>query len=478
MTSSLRRKSVRVQTTIGAVIALTTLVAISALALQAFVASEIRAGLDATLEAQALDRVALLETGADPQGLTTTLGHEAIVIILGSDGTVLGSSGTPTPAEGSTLPLGFSTASLNAFESDARSESAEFSVDDVSVDDAVDHPEQLRVVVLESQSGQRVIVGEEGETQSSTIARVRLVLGIGSLGVAIAAGMIAWLVTGRALRPVQQIRRDLEAIVSSEPGQRIGLPGTQDEIEGLARSMNEVLHRLQYQTVLRKQFVSDASHELKSPIANAKILIETTPTDATTVELQHVHQTLQRELDRLASLVDDLLFLAKGDEGALRTDTLPVNLDDVIFDEAERLGIRSDVFIEAGMVEPLQVQGDGGQLTRAIRNLLENAERHAASMVKVSIEHGAETARVVVEDDGQGVAASDRNTIFERFTRSSSDRARVKPTPSSGPEGTGLGLSIVADIAASHDGSVWVEDRGTERGARFVLELPHPADSC
>lgn len=474
MTTRLARKSVRVRTTIGAVAALSTLVAISALALQAFVASEIRSGLDATLEAQASDRVALLETGADPQGLTTALGHEAIVIILGSDGTVLGSSGTPTPAEGLSLPLGFSTASLNAFESNARSESAEISVDDVSVDDvAVGHPEQLRVVVLESQSGQRVVVGEEGETQSATIARVRLVLGIGSLGVAIAAGMIAWLVTGRALRPVQQIRRDLAAIISSEPGQRIGLPGTHDEIEGLAQSMNEVLHRLQYQTVLRKRFVSDASHELKSPIANAKILIETTPVDATTVELQQVHQTLQRELDRLASLVDDLLFLAKGDEGALRTDALPVNLDDVIFDEAERLGIRSNVLIHAGLVEPLQVCGDVAQLTRAIRNLLENAERHATSMVKVSIEHGGGTARVVVEDDGHGVAVADRDTIFERFTRSSADRARVEPSVHAGPEGTGLGLSIVADIAVGHDGNVWVEDRGTEPGARFVLELPH-----
>ncbi|MEL7156303.1 MAG: HAMP domain-containing sensor histidine kinase, partial [Actinomycetota bacterium] len=237
----------------------------------------------------------------------------------------------------------------------------------------------------------------------------------------------------------------------------VGEPDTDDEIQSLAQATNEVLARLDRQSAARRRFVADASHELKSPIANARVLVDT----GERLPSPELRRRMGAELDRLQSLVDDLLFLARTDETAPPAPA-PFDLDDVLFDEAERATLATELPIEAGGVRPARVLGDRAEVARAVRNLLDNAVRHARSRVTLAVEDGGDQWVVVVADDGAGVPAADRERIFERFTRLEADRARTGG-------GTGLGLSIVATIAGRNNGSVRLLDGP---GARFELSLP------
>lgn len=453
-------KTVRFRTTAAASLALTVLVGLGAVLLQFVVAREIRAGLDQTLLSQASDRASLLDQGFPAENLTTPTGHEALVVVVDAEGNIIGSAGSAYPEEVRALEPGLSD-QLVQLSNETHHNSSDGEAEDA---------EKLRTAVVLGQSGVKVIVAVEAEEQANTIAAIRAALLVGAVLMALLAAGITWLVMGQALLPVQKMRDDLDTIVA--PGTqnsdaRVQIPGTADEIEGLARGMNEVLQRLAQQRSVRRRFVSDASHELQSPIANAKILIETTAPSSDPAVVQTNLERVGTELDRLQSLVDDLLFLAKSDEGhatASRGHYTHIDIDDIVFDEAERLTIRSPHRVDAAGVQPAQVLGDGAHLSRAVRNLLENASRHAATTVRVAVELGETSCQIHVDDDGPGVAASERELIFERFGRSSSARAR--------DGGTGLGLSIVASIAESHAGSVTVSD-GPLGGARFTLSLPN-----
>lgn len=440
-------KSVRFRTTAGASMALAVLVVLGAVLVNVVVSREIRAGLDQTLLLQANDRAALFEQGSPAEALTTTTGHEALVVLVDPNGVVVASSGAANPSDFATLAPGVSDQLVLLDHGE----------------DGEAHPEQLRTAVVQQQDGSMVIVAIEAEAQEDIIKTVRVALSLGAIVMTAMAAAIAWTVTGRALRPVARMRSDLDGIVSGgqqTTTRRVALPGTADEIEGLAVGMNEVLQRLDEQHSVRKQFVSDASHELQSPIANAKILLETAGTEST----HDLHDRVGAELNRLQSLVDDLLFLAKHDEEhGQGKEWGAVDLDDIVFDEAERLTIRSPHRVDASGVQPAQVFGDRGHLSRAVRNLMENASRHTASVVRVSIELGGSACEIHVDDDGPGVPEADRRLVFERFGRSSHARSR--------DGGTGLGLSIVSSIMSEHHGHVTVGDSPLG-GARFTLSAP------
>jgi signal transduction histidine kinase len=264
--------------------------------------------------------------------------------------------------------------------------------------------------------------------------------------------------------PVDQLRANVDSMAGSGDGHRVTVPETGDELSRLATTMNELLDRIDLQRSAQRQFVADASHELKSPVANLRVLAETSDRPAD----EHAWQVLR-------SMVDDLLFLARSDEEALTSSDAigvtanrhdVVHLDDVLFDEAERATAAAPegVHIDASGVVPASVRGDGAALSRLARNLIENAARHATSRVQVAVESGEATVRVHIDDDGPGVHEGDRERVFERFTRLDSDRARASG-------GTGLGLAIVARIAAIHGGSVTISTSDIN-GARFTLTLP------
>ncbi|MGI9595259.1 MAG: sensor histidine kinase, partial [Acidimicrobiales bacterium] len=329
------------------------------------------------------------------------------------------------------------------------------------------HLERVRAAVQTAADGRRVAVASEEEPTRRTIAAVTVVLLVASLVTAATASALAWLVTGRALAPVVRIRRDLDAVVEANGRSRVTEPATGDEVAALATALNDVLGRLEDQSTARRRFVADASHELKSPVANARALIETGQPSA------ELDDRVLSELDRLQSLVDDLLYLAGSDEGGPERPAILVDLDDLAFDEAERVTARTSRRIDASGVQPALVLGDRSDLARAVRNLVENAARHATNRVEIAIEDRGDRWVLSVSDDGTGIPPEERDRIFERFTRLAGDRSRVDG-------GTGLGLSIVAAVAEHHGGDVAAVDPSSAdegsltAGARLELSLPKP----
>jgi signal transduction histidine kinase len=277
-------------------------------------------------------------------------------------------------------------------------------------------------------------------------------------------GGFTYFFAGRALRPVEAMRARVARMSDRDLGTRVPVPPARDEVGRLAETMNQMLGRLENAQTTQRRFVADASHELRSPLATIASGLEllagsVAEADASTV------RTLRGEASRLDRLVDGLLLLARSDERGLQPRREDVDLDEIV--EAER-GRPSDVGGVAPEVraEPVRVSGDRAQLVRAVRNLVDNARRHAASRVLVTLRAEGPDAVVDVADDGPGVPPADRDRVFERFVRLDEARAR-----SDG--GAGLGLAIVREIVAAHHGSVEVRDSPLG-GALFRLRLPLP----
>jgi signal transduction histidine kinase len=277
-------------------------------------------------------------------------------------------------------------------------------------------------------------------------------------------GIVTYLAAGRALRPVEAIRA--RVATTRDPSVRVPVPPARDEVGRLAETMNEMLARLQAGQAVQRRFVADASHELRSPLATIATGLEllSRDSDRTAADRDTV-TALRGETERLGRLVDALLLLARADESGLRPRFEDVDLDEVA--EAERLRPAGRIVprIEAAHV---RVVGDRGQLAQVVRNLVDNACRHARSTVLVSVRRLDGYAALDVADDGPGVPPDQRARVFERFVRLDDARAR-----SDG--GAGLGLAIVAEVVAAHGGTVDVVD-GPMGGALFRVRLPLPAE--
>jgi signal transduction histidine kinase len=274
---------------------------------------------------------------------------------------------------------------------------------------------------------------------------------------------VTWLTIGRALRPVETIRREVDAIGPAELHARIAQPPTNDEVARLARTMNRMLARLEASAAAQRRFVSDASHELRSPLASIRQHAELARAHPERIDLAELSDVVLEEGARLQDLVESLLLLTRLDEGAGLVAREPVDLDDLVLEDARRVR-DGGVVVDTTGVTPGRVDGDARMLGRAIRNLTDNAARHAESRIAVSIVVSAATVEIRVDDDGAGIPAADRTRVLERFVRLDEGRARDAG-------GSGLGLAIVAQIARAHGGLLRVEDAPLG-GARFVLALP------
>ncbi|HZM30869.1 MAG TPA: HAMP domain-containing sensor histidine kinase, partial [Acidimicrobiales bacterium] len=276
---------------------------------------------------------------------------------------------------------------------------------------------------------------------------------------------ISWQVVGRALRPVESIRAQVAEIGGSgRIDRRIPEPAGHDEVWRLARTMNEMLERLQAAAGRQRRFVADASHELRSPLASLRTQLE--------VGRDYAHRgdggvdDQLAEVERMERLVGDLLLLAKADERRLVVRSRPLDLRAVVLDEAERARAQARVRLDTAAVTPATVHGDPEGLARVVRNLLENATRYARERVELTLAEHDGRVELSVADDGPGIPAEARERVFERFARLDEGRARDAG-------GTGLGLAIVREVVRAHGGSVTV---GGDAGARFVVALP-PASS-
>jgi signal transduction histidine kinase len=276
----------------------------------------------------------------------------------------------------------------------------------------------------------------------------------------VGAGIMTWLITGRALAPVGLMTRRVRELSATTLDARVPVPPTDDEIAQLAQTMNEMLDRLQHASVAQRQFVSDASHELRSPVASIRAQLETALRYPDDVDWPSVARIVLEEDTRLEHLVGNLLAMARLEEGRLGPRG-EVDLDDLVLSHTHRMtGIRLDLSgVSAG-----RVWGNADELTSVVRNLLDNAARHAAATVKVSVREAGPWVMFSVADDGPGIAVEDRERIFERFARLQEGRSRDQG-------GTGLGLALSRRIVEHHGGRVHVEE-AEGGGAQFVVALP------
>jgi signal transduction histidine kinase len=294
--------------------------------------------------------------------------------------------------------------------------------------------------------------------------RQKLVIGLPALTALVAA--VAWVLVGRALRPVDAIRAEVDEITGSTMHRRVPEPPTSDEVARLARTMNAMLGRLDTNATRQRQFVSDASHELRSPVAAIRTGLEVARRRAHRANWPAVADAALAEEARLEALLDDLLLLAAHDEnGGTTLDATPVNLTALTTAEAQRpRRLPVGVVHWPDDAEALVVNGDADQLARAVSNLVDNAARYATSEVQITLSSDHDTVRVVIDDDGPGIPPGDRERVFERFARLDHSRARHKG-------GSGLGLAVVRSIVTRHHGQIRIDDSPLG-GARLVAQFP------
>lgn len=317
---------------------------------------------------------------------------------------------------------------------------------------------------VRSVGGIDVIVTASSDGIERSVDRVRDGLWLAVPILMLLAGGLTWLLAGRALRPVRAITEQTGRIRSSTLHERVPVPGSHDEIAGLATEMNTMLDRVQREDDRRRQFVADASHELRSPIAAIRTQAEAALATSVDDDASELATGVLAEAERLGTVVDDLLSLARHDEALAAPGTV-LDLDDLVLADARR---PRRVPVDVSNVSAGQVRGRPEELARVVTHLLDNAARHARERVAVSLdtdEHGQ--VRLTVDDDGPGVPLEDRSRIFERFVRLDEARERDRG-------GAGLGLAVVAGVVTAAGGSVSVDDSELG-GARFAVVFPPPS---
>jgi signal transduction histidine kinase len=293
------------------------------------------------------------------------------------------------------------------------------------------------------------------EEVTRSLDAVRRSLWFGLPLVVVLMGTVAWFVTGRALHPVEAMRLEAEAITHTTLHRRVPEPASADEVGRLARTLNAMLDRLEGAADAQRRFVADASHELRTPVATLRTELEVAQRAGDEASLRRAVEGALGEEQRLEALLADLLLLASVDD-APAAGGEAVDLVALATAEAERPR-RVPITVTGSGTVP----GRRRQLEQVVRNLLDNAARHAAAAVSVAVDGG----HLVVDDDGPGVAPADRRRIFERFTRLDEGRARDDG-------GAGLGLSIVEAVVRAHGGTVEVADAPELGGARVAVQLP------
>ena len=330
-------------------------------------------------------------------------------------------------------------------------------------------PSLLRVVAVRA-SGQRVVIAAVSYAQASdslvTLARA-LIIGTPPLFGLLALAI--WLVTGYTLRPIAELRRGAAEVTETGVPRDLPVPPARDEVRSLAVTLNDMLSRLADAQQRQRDLVSDTAHELRSPIASIRAQLEVALDHPDGVDWPETARDVYADTLRLARLTEDLLLLARLDGQHLRrrpTDLTALCESVAARYAAARVPVRADA-VRADAGAPCVVAGDPDALSRLLVNLLDNAVRHAASQVCVSVRGDDGWAVLVVSDDGPGIPAGDAEQAFGRFSRLDNARSR---TGEEGMEGAGLGLAIVRSTAEAHGGSVSLSDAGP--GLRAEVRLP------
>jgi signal transduction histidine kinase len=445
-----RLSSVRFRTTAVATLVVAVALVVGAAAIVVLQRHSLLDGVERNAKSRAADVAALARNGSLPQTVTAVKEDDVFVQVVDPNGTVVSASGNlagepavttrrPPPKEDEVFTI--TVAPLGG---------------------------EFRVVTQQVRVGSSVLFVYSGESLTGiNDATHELVIALaGGLPALLAlVAIVTWVVVGRALRPVEQIRTEVEAISDHEPRRRVPEPSTRDEIARLAQTMNAMLTRLETASLRQRRFVSDAAHELQSPLTTLRTRLEVELDQPPDAAWPTAGTDALEEVVAMQRLVDDLLELARLDANTALDRHEPVDLDDLALREAERLRTRGLVSVDTHRVSAGQVVGDPYQLQRALRNLLDNAERHGSSTVTVGLHETDDAVELTVSDDGPGVPPDERERVFEPFTRLDSDRARASG-------GTGLGLAISRDIVRAHGGDITIAD--ATPGTEITIRIPRP----
>lgn len=317
---------------------------------------------------------------------------------------------------------------------------------------------------VDGESGRyTILVGAGSEAVESTVKTVLVLLAGAAPIVILVSAAATYLLVARSLRSVDAIRARVADITTSDLAERVPVPNNFDEISALAVTMNEMLARIEAGHDAQRRFVGDASHELRSPVTAILSALDVAAAHPEFLNEELATSTLWPEAQRMESLVEDLLLLARVDEREITLRRKDVDLDDIASTEMGRLLRETELTVDAELI-PTRLLGDSGGLSRVLRNLLDNAARHATSRVELRVRPEAGNAVLTVADDGPGIPEADRARVFDRFVRLDTARAR-----SGG--GTGLGLAIVSEVVAAHGGTVTISDR-SGGGAMVTIQVP------
>jgi signal transduction histidine kinase len=234
------------------------------------------------------------------------------------------------------------------------------------------------------------------------------------------------------------------------------------ELSKRARTFDGLVARVDDVLTRQRQLLADTSHELRTPLTTVRGNLDLLAQPLPPAERAEVLAETREEVDRMARLVRDLLLLAESGSATVQLERVPLRLDLLTREVVGRLHGRERVRID---VEPVMVHGDDERLRQLVANLVQNAVRHAANSVKVSVRRHPPYALLTVEDDGPGLPTDALERVFDRFYRVDSGRSRAQG-------GSGLGLAIVKHVAEEHGGRAWAENRADGAGARFSVQLP------
>lgn len=438
-------RSLRVRLTVLTIAAVTLALALAGVLLVWRLRAGLVSGLDSSVEQRSQD-VAAEALNGQLSAVRSTGSDSAIVVqVLDSHGRVISSSanvaGNP--------PL------FNV--SDARS--TVHTVDTVSGGESGSY--RLASVTIQTSTGAVTVfaAGSLAEIDASTEQLTAALLLGSPIAVLLLAGL-AWALVGRALRHVETMRQAVSALSPEVIHRRIADDRAPTELRRLAETFDDLLDRVEHSVAQQRGLIADAAHELRTPVAAMLVRLESRRAG----EVLPVHDVARLNADaaRLAGLVEGLLSLARLDAGArMRHDE--VDLDDLVVRASRDI---ASPRVDLRSVAAARVIGDGAALERVVRNLLNNAARHAESVIKVESTDDGRVVTLVVADDGPGIAPEDRERVFERFVRL--DEARDRDSG-----GAGLGLAIAHDIVTRHQGTARFED--SEMGARCVVRLPSAA---
>lgn len=424
--------------------AVAIVLALAGLALVALLRTTLTTGIDASVRTRADEIAALVQAGTLATVVPAAQDEGSVVQVLDGTGAVIAASGNiqgepalVAPSVGGAL---HTAAGLPIGAGD-----------------------RFRVLTTQVGTDTVIVAQSLGPADRAVTSAGTLLVEVLPVVLALAA-LITWLGVGRALAPLEQIRRRTATIGAGEVTAQVPLPRTRDEVYRLAQTMNAMLERIGEASARQRRFVADASHELRSPLATMQAVLEVAQGRDELAMWTVAGTELQAEQVRMRRLVEDLLLLARLDGNApvVRHE---VDLDDLVHEAADALRRTGTVQVAVDPLPALRVRGDRAQLARVLQNLTDNAQRHATSTVHLALLRRGDRAVVQVRDDGPGVAPVDRERIFERFTRLDEARARDRG-------GSGLGLAISREIARSHGGSLQVLDGEAGTGAVFEVDLP------